>query len=321
MKAFTYHSAASEESASSLLGEKALALAGGTSLLNLMKDYVLQPEAVVDIKRIPGTAAIEKVEGGLRIGANVTLSEIVKDATVERDYPALAQALRDAGTPQIRNMATLGGNLCARPTTCWYFAHEAFDCLKRGGSTCPAREGENELHAIFDNGASCVAVHPSSAAPALVVYGAKLRIAGAQGAREVGIEEFFVSPRTDPLRENVLKANEIVTHVILGAASPRSATYEVRQKAGDWPLAMASVALVLDGRTCRSARICLGAVAPTPRRAAEAEAALAGKAVTPESAQAAAGAAVHGATPLAHNAHKVKMTHTAVKRAILLAAG
>jgi xanthine dehydrogenase YagS FAD-binding subunit len=320
MKAFTYRVASSEENAAELLGEKALALAGGTNLLNLMKSYVLQPEVLVNLKSIPGTGNIEPADGGLRIGANVTLSAIIENEAIRKGYPALLQALETAATPQIRNMATLGGNLCTR-TPCWYYSNESFaTCLRRGGSECPAKGGENEFHAIFATDGPCVSVHGSSAAPALIALGAKVRIAGAKGARELPLDEFFVLPK-ERAQENVLAPNEIVTHVILGAARPHSATYEVRPKAShDWPVALASVALDLDGKTCRGARISLGAVAPVPWRAAAAESFLAGKAVDGETAAKAAEAAVAGAAPLSQNAYKVQALRAAVRRALLVAA-
>jgi xanthine dehydrogenase YagS FAD-binding subunit len=319
VKAFAYKTASSEEAAARLLGEKALALAGGTNLLNLMKDRVLEPDVLVDIRAVPGTASIQTADGGLRIGANVTLRDILEHPEVREGYPALHQALYNTGSTQIRNVATLGGNLCARPSNCWYFARESFSCLKRGGEGCPAKDGENDFHAIFDTSGACVIVHPSSAAPALVVYDAKVRIAGPDGAREVGIEEFFVT--LNPRVENVLKPNEIVTHVTLGPKNRQSATYEVRQKvANDWPLSLAAVSLTVKAAVCTAVKICLGAVAPAPRRAREAEAALLGKAVTETTAAAAADAAVKSASPLAKNAYKVQTTHAAVRRAILLAA-
>jgi xanthine dehydrogenase YagS FAD-binding subunit len=320
MKAFAYRSATSEESAAKLLGDKALPLAGGTNLINLMKNFVLQPEVLVDIKKIPGTAGIELASGTAKIGANTLLADIAQHEGIRREYPALAQATAMIGTPQIRNMGTLGGNLCQRPY-CWYFTQEVFDCLKRGGTTCPAKKGENEYHAIFENDGPCVIVHPSSAAPALVVLGARVRIAG-KAARELPIEEFFALPKDDVRRENVLAPDEIVTHVILGPARPKSATYAVREKdANDWPVSLAAVALELEGETVKTARICLGAVAPVPLRAKAAEAALAGKKVTEAVASAAADAALAGAKPLAKNGYKVRTAHACVKRAVLLAAG
>lgn len=322
MKSFKYTVARSASSACELLGENSLAFAGGTSLLNLMKEYVVQPEVLVDIKRIDGLNTIESSGGGLTIGANVTLAEVIGNGVVREDYPALYDALHNTATPHIRNRGTIGGNLCARPA-CWYFSHEGFSCAKRGGTGCPAKDGENEFHAIFDTAGPCVMVHSSSAAPALIALDAKVRIASpGGGSREVDAEKFFVSPSQNMERESVLQANEIVTHVVLGGGNAHSATYEVRQKAThDWPIAMASVALNQRFGVCQSARIALGAVAPVPRRATGAERRLVGNRITESVAAAAAAAAVEGAAPLSQNGYKVSVARTAVKRAILAAAG
>jgi xanthine dehydrogenase YagS FAD-binding subunit len=312
--------AATAADACSKLSATSLALSGGTNLLSLMKEHVLEPEVVVDLKRIDGMDRIELSANGATIGANATLDAVSRNAELTARYPALAQAIATIATPQIRNRSTIGGNLCGRPA-CWYFTQEAFSCLKRGGEGCPARHGENEFHAIFDTEGPCVIVHPSSTAPAPIALGAQVEITGAGGSRSIPLEEFFTSPSIDVRRENVLAANEIVTAVRLGPARPKSATYQVRQKAShDWPIALASVALEMSGSACRSARIVLGAVAPVPRRAAEAESVLAGKPVSQETAAAAATAALEGARPLAQNAYKVPAARAAVRRAILLAA-
>ena len=322
MKAFAYQVATSEEHAASLLGEKAVALAGGTNLLNLMKSYVVQPDTVVSITRLPGSSKIEAIDGGLKLGANVRLVDIAESPDVRKLYRALAEAADNVASPQIRHMGTLGGNLCQRPY-CWYFTQEGFDCLKRGGTTCPAKDGDNEFHAVLGTDGPCVATHPSSLAPALVALDAKVRIVGPKGAREIPVEELFVLPKVDPKRETVLAPNEIVTHVILPAptARPLSATYEVRSKeANDWPLSVASVALKVEGGLCVDSRIALGAVAPVPWRSKEAEEALKGKPLNEASAAAAADLALKGAAPLSRNAYKVKTAHTALRRAILAAA-
>lgn len=321
MKNFVYISADSEKNAVQSLGKNSLALAGGTDILNLMKGHVIEPEALVNIKGVPGTGSIEKTSAGaLRIGANVTITEVIEDEAVASRFPALHQALLDIGGPQIRNMSTLGGNLCSRPR-CWYYRGESFDCLKRGGSGCAAIEGDNEFHAIFGTDEKCVMISPSNAAPALIVYNARARIAGPGGAREVSLEKFFTPPSADIARETVLAPNEIVTHILVPPCSGRSATYEVRHKEShDWPLALASVVLEYSGASVREARICLGAVAPVPWRARAAETALAGGPVTEASAEQAARRAVEGARPLSQNRYKVQVARTAVKRAILAAA-
>ena len=320
MKPFKYSAATSVTGACNMLGGGSVALAGGTNLLNLMKEYVLQPEALVDLKTIEGASSIEAKDGRLEIGANVTLARILSNKGMDTAYPVLHQALRDAGTPQVRNRATIGGNLCCRPA-CWYFAQEGFDCAKHGGTGCAAKNGENEFHAVFETDGPCVMVHPSSAAPALLALGARIRVAGPTGWRELAIDDFFTLPSAGVTKENVLAANEIVTHVVLPSTAATSATYEVRPKAAsDWAVSAASVNLDLDGGVCKRARVCLGAVSPIPRRASAAEAVLAGRRITPAVAEAAGAAAVKGAKPLPQNAYKVAATKTAVKRAVLVAA-
>ena len=321
MKAFTYKSPTTEAEAVQALVAGALPLAGGTSLLNLMKERVVEPEVLVNIKSIRGLDQVEAAGEGWKIGANAILSTLLENPTLRAQVPAFTQALETVGTPQIRNMATLGGNLCARPP-CWYFSHDLFACAKRGNANhCPAKEGENEYASIFATGDPCVAVHASSVAPALVALGATIRIAGPQGGRMMALEKFFAMPEVNPLRENILAPNEIVTHIVLGKGNPRSATYVVNPKEShDWPVSIASVALEMSGDSVTSSRIVLGAVAPVPWRAAKAEAAIAGRKVTADTAQKAAEAAVEGASPLSQNAYKVQTAKAAVKRALLLAA-
>jgi xanthine dehydrogenase YagS FAD-binding subunit len=288
-------------------------------LIALMKDYVASPERVVNVKTLD--RSIRKTpDGGLRIGSAVTLVELASSADAERMYPALVQAAAEVGTPQIRNLGTVGGNLNQRPR-CWYFRNEEFDCLKKGGSRCFAVDGENQYHAIFGDG-PCHIVHPSSLAVPAIALDARFRIVGPAGEREVAAADYYQMPDRNLFGETVLAPNELLTHVILPApGAVKSATYEVRFKQShDWPLAMASVALAMSGQTVRSARIIMGAVAPIPWRAPAAEAALAGKRMSEQVAMAAADAAVAGAKPMSGNAYKIQLARTAVKRALLRAA-
>jgi xanthine dehydrogenase YagS FAD-binding subunit len=217
-------------------------------------------------------------------------------------------------------MGTVGGNIMQRPR-CWYFRSEEFHCLKKGGSRCFAVDGENQYHAIFGDG-PCHIVHPSSLAVPVIAYGGRFRVVGPSGAREVDAGEFFQLPNVNLYGETVLQPNEILSHVILPAPGQRSASYEVRFKQShDWPLALASVNLVMDGAAVKSARIVMGAVAPIPWRAQAAERLLAGKMITEATALEAAAAAVAGAKGLSGNAYKIQVARTAVKRAILKAAG
>ena len=323
MKAFAYVNAANEKDAIAALGPdrgKFLPLAGGMDLLGLMKDYILQPDRLVNVKNLDKTIA-RTSDGGLRIGAAVTLTDLVEHADAARMYPALVQAAAEVGTPQIRNAGTVGGNLNQRPR-CWYFRNEEFDCLKKGGSRCFAVDGENQYHAIFGEG-PCHIVHPSSLAVPAIALGARFRVVGPAGERDVKAEDYFVMPDRNLFGETVLAPNELLTHMILPApGSAKSATYEVRYKQShDWPLATASVALDVNGSTIRGARIVMGAVAPIPWRSQAAEQALAGKPLSEETAMAAADAAVNGAKPMSGNKYKVPIARTAVKRAIMKAGG
>ena len=324
MKAFAYVNATSEKEAVAALSpefEKALPIGGGQDLLARMKDYVTQPDRVVNVK-----AALESTvtpaSGGLRIGAAMKMVDLAEHADVRRLYPAIAAAAVEVGTPQIRNQATVGGNLNQRPR-CWYYRNEEFVCFKKGGSTCFSPAGENQFHAIFGSGPSFI-VHPSSLAVPMVAYGATFRLAGPTGERLVPAADYFTMPTLQNVRtENVLKPSELLTHVILPAPGGlKSGHYEVRYKTShDWPIAFATVLLTMNGATVQSARVVMGAVAPVPWRSTAAEQALAGKTVTEETAAAAADAALRGARPLSQNAYKIQVAKTAVKRAILRAAG
>ena len=293
-------------------------MAGGMDLLGLMKDFIVSPDRLVNVKNLDATIAA--ADGGLRIGAAVKLADLVDHVSARKLYPALTTAAEEVGTPQIRNMGTVGGNIMQRPR-CWYFRNEEFPCLKKGGSRCFAVDGENQYHAIFGDG-PCHIVHPSSLAVPVIAYGGRFRVAGPSGAREVDAGEFFQLPNVNLYGETVLQPNEILTHVILPAPGQRSASYEVRFKQShDWPLALASVNLVMDGAAVKSARIVMGAVAPIPWRAQAAERLLSGKTITEATALEAATAAVAGAKGLSGNAYKIQIARTAVKRAIMKAAG
>lgn len=321
MKAFAYKSARSEEEASKLLGAGGVALAGGTSLLNLLKGFVVQPETVVDLKRVPGIEGIEVSSAGVRVGAATRIIDLIEHAELSKRLPVLTDAAASIASPQIRNMGTIGGNLCQRPA-CWYFTQESFDCLKRGGTSCPAKAGENEFHAIFDTDGPCVMVHPSTLAPALMALDARVRVRGKDGARELPLSELFVSPKVSAQTETILGPGEWITHVLIPPAPAASATVAIGpREANDWSIASASVALTLDGGRCVGARVVLGGVAPTPWISAAAQEALKGKAITPEVAAAAGAAAVTGASPLAQNGYKVAVTQAAVQRAVLRAQG
>lgn len=298
---------------------EAEALAGGTDLLSLMKDYVVTPKRLVNLKAIGEMQGIEQSAEGIRIGALVTLQELIDHEHLGHWFAALVQAAEGVSSPQIRAMGTVGGDLCQRPR-CWYF-RGGYGLLAKdadGKSLVPA--GDNRYHAILGNAGPAYFVHPSSLAPALVALGATVRIAGGSGERSVPAGEFFATPKSDADRETVLRPNEIVTHVVVPAGETANATYEVRQKeALDWPLATASVAVKLSGGKVESARVVLGHVAPVPWRAAAAEKALVGKSITEQTAAEAGKAAAAGAKPLSKNGYKVQLASVATKRALLRA--
>jgi xanthine dehydrogenase YagS FAD-binding subunit len=320
MNNFEYVNATTLAEATAALGSSwsdAVVLAGGTDLLGLMKDYVMSPKRLVNIKNIKELGGISKSGAGLRIGATVTFDELAESPLVRQRYPSLTQAVLGVASPQIRNMGTVGGDLCQRPR-CWYFRlGYGVLAMKDGKSLVPA--GENKYHAIFPQG-NAYFVSASSLAPALIALGAKFKLVSASGNREVEAAKFFVAPPSSDAREIALLPNEILTEIVIPAAG-RNATYEVRQKdALDWPLATASVNLTMSGSSVKSANIVLGHVGPTPVHSEAAGKALAGKSVTEETAMAAAAAAVEGAKPLSGNAYKIQLARVAVKRALLAAA-
>lgn len=325
MRPFEYVSPNSTSQAISLLGAtwgNTEVLAGGTDLLALMKDDVLTPKRLVNIKDIAGLKGISSSAQGLRIGALTTLEALADSEHVKKNYPALSEALLEAASPQIRNMATIGGNLCQRPR-CWYFRNGMGLLPKDESGKELVAAGENRYHAILGNQGPAKFVSPSTVVPMLIAYGAKIRLEGPKGKRELPLENFFVIPKTEKEREHDLRPNEIVTELIVPPATDlKSAHYEIRQKeAFDWPLALVAVTMKLQGSNVQSSKIVLGYVAPVPWPSAEAQQAIAGKPVNKEIAQKAAEAALAKASPLSQNAYKLKLAKVAVARAILKAAG
>jgi len=325
MRPFEYASPTTKEQAVGLLGTswgQAEVLAGGTDLLALMKDDVVHPKRLVNIKDIAELRGITSSAKGLRIGALTTLGDLADHADVIQNYPALADAVNEAASPQIRNLATLGGNLSQRPR-CWYF-RGGFGLLPKDASGKDlVSEGENRFHAILGNDGPAKFVSPSTIVPTLIAYGASIRIVGPKGTRDLPLEKYFLIPKTESEREHDLRPNEIIWEVLIPApGGVHAAHYELRQKQlFDWPLAVAAVALKLNGTTVQSARVVMGYVAPVPWISAEAGQALAGKAISEDVAKAAADAALLNAKPLRHNAYKIQLARVAVKRAILKAAG
>ena len=296
-------------------------LAGGTDLLSLMKERIHTPKRVVSLASIKGLGGIKSSADGLRIGATATLDDLLASTEIRNNYSALVHAAEGVSSPQIRAMGTVGGDLLQRPR-CWYFRNGLGLLAKdpKGNSLVP--DGENRYHAILGNKGPAYFVNASSLAPALVALGATATLASPDGERELAVESLYRTPADDGDRELAIKPNEILTEIKIPSVSGSNATYEVRERQLlDWPLAAAAVSLTMSGGKVESARVVLGHVAPTPWRSAEAEQALAGRAISEAAAMKAGEAAVAGAVPLSQNKHKVQLARVAVKRAVLRAAG
>jgi xanthine dehydrogenase YagS FAD-binding subunit len=305
MNNFSYSRPATLRDAVAQLGtehNKVMLVAGGTDVFGgEIKDNLRAPERLVPIKHLKELQGIRPSRTGIRIGAATLLADIAEHEAIRQQVPLLAMAAGKVGTPQIRNMGTIGGNLCQRPR-CWYYRNN-YPCFKHGGTTCFSVTGENDFNAILEGGPSFI-VHPSDTAPALVALGASVRIAGGGRERIVPISEFFVTPRQDARRENILRPNEILTEIeVPNAPAGSKAIYLKEMTREMWDFALCSVAamVTVQNGVVQNARIVLGGVAPRPYRAA-----------------AAAGeASVQGARPLAKNAYKVPLTKAVVKRALL----
>jgi xanthine dehydrogenase YagS FAD-binding subunit len=327
VKAFAYVNPSNEREAVAAMkgatGSVAMPIGGGQDILARMKDYVTSPDRIVNVKNALDTT-IAAQAGGLRIGAAVRIVDLMENQQVSRMYPAVTAAAVEIGTPQIRNQGTVGGNVNQRPR-CWYFRNEEFHCYKKGGNRCFSPAGENQYHAIFGNDGPSHIVHPSSLAVPFVAYNARFRVVGSGGEREIAAADYFTMPTLqNVLKENVLADDELLTHVILPAPGNgvRHGHYEVRYKEShDWPLTFVTVVLGVQGQTIQTARVVLGAVAPVPWRSEDAERALVGRPLNEATAVAAGEAAVRAAKPLSRNGYKVQICRTAVKRAVMRAAG
>ena len=306
---FSYLRAQSvKEAVSGLSQGNARVHAGGTDLLGCLQDQVFTTDMIVSISGLKELKGIrETPEGGLRIGALTTITEISESRIIGERYPAFAQAAAGVASPQLRNQGTLGGNLCQKPR-CWYYRGE-FHCLRKGGDRCYAVAGENHYHCIF-GGNGCYIVHPSDTAPALTAYKATVLIAGPAGMRKVFIEQFFVAPSKDVTKETVLEKGEIVTEIILPPPlrGVKSSYRKVRARSS-WDFALAGVALALQmtGGNVTDARIVLSGAAPIPWRSVDAEKALIGNVLNPASIKRAAAMSVNNAEPMVHNAYKIPL--------------
>jgi len=321
MNKFQHANAQSIKEALSSLGDNwddMRIIAGGTDLLGEIKNGIVSPKAVINIKTIRDLNFIKYVSGKeLRIGALTRIADIEDNTIIKEKFTALWDAARVIASPQLRNMGTIGGNLCQRPR-CWYYRGD-FNCFRKGGMGCFAFNGENKRHCIF-GGHGCFIVHPSDSAPPLIALRAQVKIGSNEGEKIVPLEDFFVGPETDMQRENILKPNEIVTEVIIPDPWPGTRSlYHKRMERNVWDFALVSVAASLSfkGKSCEEARLVLGGVAPIPWRLKNVENYLLGKAINTNVAKRAGELATIGAKPLKQNGYKVDLVKIMVKEALL----
>lgn len=290
---------------------------GGTDLLQQIKDGTAPVDLIINLRSIPDANLISTSPTETVIGGLITLTDLASDSTLAARTPVLTEAAASVATPQIRNVATLAGNITQRPW-CWYYRN-GFQCYKAGGDRCYSVNGENQQHAIFGGGPSFI-VHPSDTAPALVALHAAFEVAGPQGNRTLSAEEFFVLPSQNPARENSMLETELLTAVRLPLPATNAAsTYFKLMDREAWTHAEVSVAVVIErsGAAISSASVVLGGVAPMPWRLPEVERFLVGQTLNASVAQRAGVMAVADAQPLAKNAYKLPMTSAAVERALL----
>ena len=320
MRPFSYLQASDEGAAVATVAENPSAsfVAGGTEMLNWMKDGIEEPGLLVDVNALP-FKDVEARGHSVRIGAMCRMSDVASEPAVREAYPALAEALEASASPQLRNMATIGGNLLQR-TRCPYFRETSFPCNKRSpGSGCSALAGEHRMHAILGASDACVAVHPSDLAVALVALDAVVHTRGADGERTIPIDDFYLLPGSAPERETVLQHGELIVGVEVPASpfAARSRYLKVRERASyEFALVSTAVAIELVDGTVSSARVALGGVAPKPWRARAAEEVLVGDRLDAAAIAAAGAVAVRGARPLRDNAFKVRLAERAVVRAL-----
>ena len=298
-------------------GEAVSVAGGGSDLLGMIKEERVAPDVLVNLKNLESLGGIEERADGVRIGGLVTMDELSRHPLIRSRYTVLAEAAESVGTPQIRNVGTVAGNICQRPW-CWYF-REGFPCFKNGGDRCFSIVGENQFNAIFGGGPSFI-VHPSDSAPALMALDARFRVVGSDQERWVSALEFFILPSEDVSRENVLGEDEILAEIQLPPieADTKSTYVKVMDREA-WTHAVVSLAMSLQfqGGICTKSRIVLGGVAPIPWHLPAVEQMLEGKRVTPELAGQAGQTAVAGAQGLSKNAYKIPMTEALVRRTFI----
>ena len=321
MKPFSYARAVEADTAVATISnnQDTKFIAGGTNLLDLMKEGVEQPDKLIDINRLPLTKIEETSSGGVRIGAMVSNTHTANHPLIRQGYPVLSQAFLAGATQQLRNRASVGGNLMQR-TRCYYFVNPIYPCNKREPNTgCPAIEGYNRNHAILGTSEQCIAAHPSDMSVALAALDATVHLQGTNGTRTVPISEFHLLPETNPDVETVLQPNELITAVELPPLSwaKRSHYLKVRDRTS-YAFALVSVAaaLNLEGDTIKDARIACGGIGTKPWRASEVESALIGQRANTQTYRTAAEILVRDAKPQQHNAFKVELAKRTLIRAL-----
>ena len=317
MKNFEYIYPKSVDSVPAILkeiGNKGMVYAGGTDALARMKEGIHQPEQIVNIKFLEDLNYIKPTNDGLQIGATTPLTDLAESKSVQK-IKGLHEAVQSIGTIQLRNMGTVGGNLCQRPR-CWYYRSRHFDCLRKGGDVCYAISGENKYHAIL-GGDPCYIVHPSDLAPMLIALNAEVTIQSVKEKRKITLEEFYVLPETDPVNETILKPDEIVTSVHIPNSNMRTHYLKFRERRSiDFALVSVAVSGKVSGKKLTNLRLVLGGVAPAPWRAKKAEKILEGQTVTDELLERAGSEELTDADPLEQNVYKTILTKNLINRAI-----
>jgi len=321
MKNFKIAQPQTIEQVTSLLSEKRegyYILAGGTDLLDEVKNGTIEPEALVDLKSIPNLSYITKDKDGVRIGALTSVAELAEDPIIKNDYPGLWEAALSLATPQLRNVGTVGGNLCQRPR-CWYYRDPEILCRKKGGTKCFAFNGRNKYHAIFGGGI-CYIVYPSDLAPALISLEAEISISSPRKNKTIPLQDFYILPQVNVRKENILEQGELVKEIKIPLVkNGERSTYLKLKERGTWDFALVSAAVkaIVAGGVCNEIKIVLGGVAPIPWRLDKAEKLIKGKKVTEDLLREAAKEALKEAKPLEENGYKIELAQTAVYRAAL----
>jgi len=319
MKNFEYIYPKNAASIPALLSARegeSLLYAGGTDAMARLKEGLTRPKQLINLKAVKELNFIKEDSKGLHIGATTFLADLIENESAQK-YPGLIEAATSIGTIQLRNMGTVGGNLCQRPR-CWYFRSHHFACIRKHGDTCFAMDGENKYHAILGGG-PCFIVHPSDLAPMMIALGAQVTIAGPKGTRQVALEDFYVLPDQDPYHETILKPQEVLTEVLIPAEAKKLTGHYVKfreRKSFDFAMVSVAVAAKVNGDKVSDVRIVLGGVAPKPWRARESEKMLEGKNAKDQIMESAAQAELKHAEPMEQNEYKVILAKNLMKRAI-----